>query len=241
MEEFKYQPAADIGLAPGERPLSLKREAGLISSTTRHAYYALMRAYLTTYHRLTITGRDNIPGRGPFVMIANHASHLDAMVMAVAAPSKLRNTTFPLAAGDVFFETPVVANFAMLCVNALPLWRNNCGRHALNELRTRLIEEPCAFILFPEGRRSPDGNLLEFKAGLGMIVCETEAPVIPCYLNGAHRALPRTSKIPRPAKLSLAIGEPLRFSGVPNKKAGWKQVADETRRAVVALSAGELS
>ena len=63
---------------------------------------------------------------------------------------------FPIAAGDVFFETPAWAAFAAGIMNALPMWRKKFGPHALQELRQRLVEEPCAYILFPEGARSRD-------------------------------------------------------------------------------------
>ena len=81
--------------------------------------------------------------------------------MAAMLPWRLRKNTFPLAAGDVFFDTPIMSAFAATVINALPMWRKNVGRHALDDLRTRLIEQHSSYILFPEGRRSANGPGLQ--------------------------------------------------------------------------------
>lgn len=234
MDDWEYQPAADTGLAPGERLRSLKRETGLLGSLTQSAWRVLVRAYLRGYHRLRVTGAEHLPKTAPFVMIANHSSHLDAVTLASALPWRLRRSAFPIAAGDVFFETPVASIFSAMMLNALPMWRKRCGSHAMQELRDRLIGEPAIFILFPEGTRSRDGQMGRFKPGIGMIVAGTEVPVVPCYLEGAHRAFAPGSNLPRPVPLTLRIGAPHTFSAVPNERAGWQQIAAELETAVAA-------
>ncbi|MEX0652795.1 MAG: lysophospholipid acyltransferase family protein [Phycisphaeraceae bacterium] len=236
MVDFRLEPAKDLGLTHRQRTLSLNREAGLIETGLHMGWWGFMRTYLRLYHRMRVEGRSHLPAKPPFVLIANHASHLDALAMAAPLPWRHRDCIFPLAAGDVFFETPVLATFAMACINALPVWRNNCGRHALGELRKRLVEQPCIYILFPEGRRSEDGSLLEFKAGLGMMVAETGVPVVPCWLGGAHEAWARDAIVPRPRKIVMRIGEPLDFAGIRNRREGWSKIADRARAAVVALA-----
>ena len=81
-------------------------------------------------------------------MIANHTSHLDALLLAAALPCRLCDCVFPVAAGDVFFNTPATSLFSATLLNALPMWRKNCGPHALADLKKRLIEEPCGLICF---------------------------------------------------------------------------------------------
>ena len=156
MEDWQYKPAGDLGLKSGESLRSLKREAGLIASLSQSAWRLIVRSYLRGYHRLNVTGAEHLPATAPFVMIANHSSHLDAITLASALPWKLRRSAFPIAAGDVFFETPTAALFSAMMLNALPMWRKRCGSHAMQELRDRLIGEPAIFVLFPEGTRSRD-------------------------------------------------------------------------------------
>ena len=165
-------------------------------------------------------------------MIANHTSHLDALLLAAALPCRLCDCVFPVAAGDVFFNTPAISLFSATLLNALPMWRKNCGPHALAELKKRLIEEPCGLILFPEGTRSRDGTLGPFKPGLGMLTAGTAVPVIPCHLSGAFQAFPPAARLPRPRKIRLRIGQPLVFDSVPNRRAGWEEIATRAQEAV---------
>jgi 1-acyl-sn-glycerol-3-phosphate acyltransferase len=232
MESWNYEPARDIDLTPVERAKSLKRESGLFSTAGHLAWRLATRAFFSAYHRLSVESDRSIPAEPPFVMIANHTSHLDAAVLASILPCRLCDRVFPVAAGDVFFNTPAMSLFAANLLNALPMWRKNCGSHALKDLRRRLVDEPCGLILFPEGGRSRDGSLLPFKVGLGMLVAGTAVPVIPCYLDGAFHAFPPNTRLPRPRKIRLRIGAPLVFDSVPNGREGWEQVTAQTEMAV---------
>ncbi len=234
-ENWELRPAGDHGLPLGERLRSLSRERGLMDTVFGHAWWSCMRLYLMTYHRLRIRGAERIPQSTPCVLVANHTSHLDAMTLASVMPRRLRHCTYPIAAGDTFFESPATATFAAFILNALPMWRRNVGRYALAQLRERLVGEPCAYVLFPEGTRSRTGKLGRFKPGLGMMVAGTEVPVVPCYLVGAHRAMPPDKTLPRPRRLELRVGEPMVFAAIANDKAGWKEVAAQTEAAVRAL------
>ena len=236
MEDWRYRPAADQALPPAESLRSLRREAGLPAYLAQGAWRALTRAYLRIYHRLTVHGAAHIPARPPFVLIGNHTSHLDAVTLAATLPWRLRSAAFPIAAGDVFFETPAASIFSAMMLNALPMWRKRCGSHAMQELRERLLGDPAIYILFPEGTRSRDGLMGNFKPGLGMLVAEAAAPVVPCYLDGAFHACPPSGGFPRPRRLTLRIGPPLNFAAVPNQREGWRSIAEQAEQAVRALA-----
>lgn len=237
MNDWSYKPAGDLGLKPAEAMRSLRREMGLLGSLTQGAWRLLVRLYLRGYHRLTVLGAERLPERAPFVIIGNHSSHLDALVLASALPWRLRRSAFPIAAGDVFFETPAASFFAAMMLNALPMWRKRCGSHAIQELRARLVGEPAIYVLFPEGTRSRDGRMSPFKPGLGMIVASSDVPVVPCYLDGAFAACPPGATVPRPRRLTLRIGTPLSFAHLPNERSGWQQITAELEAVVAALSA----
>ena len=236
MDDWNYRPAADQALAPAEKLRSLRREAGLPAWLMQGAWRAGTRTYLRAYHRLAVQGREHLPAQPPFVLIGNHTSHLDAVTLASALPWHLRASAFPIAAGDVFFETPAASLFSAMMLNALPMWRKRCGSHAMQELRDRLLGDPAIYILFPEGTRSRDGRLGTFKPGLGMLIAETHAPVVPCHLDGAFRACPPGSTMPRPVQLTLRIGAPLKFPETPNRREGWLAIAEQAHAAVTALA-----
>jgi 1-acyl-sn-glycerol-3-phosphate acyltransferase len=239
MEPWQLQPAHDTGLSPAERFRSVRRESGLLESLTHHVCFSLLRIYFAIAHRLTIVGRKNLPAHGPFVVVANHCSHLDALALGAALPPRHRERAFPIAAGDVFFQINMTSTFSAIMLNALPMWRKNCGPHALADLRRKLQEERAIFIIFPEGGRSRDGSMKPFKHGLGMLVAGTNVPVVPCGLVGAFEALPPDRKIPRPVTIKLIIGEALEFASTPNDRTGWSQIAarvESCARALIAQS-----
>lgn len=221
-----------------ERLASTDREPGPIEALGHRAWSCWISAYLRIWHRLQVHGRQHLPTDAPFVLIANHTSHLDALVLASLVPWRTRRSLYPIAAGDVFFERPSRAMLSSVLLNALPMRRRSMGRHALDGLRARLIEEPCGFILFPEGTRSATGDLQRFKAGLGMLIAGAEVPVVPCHLQGAFAAWPRTGKWPRPRPISVRIGAPLCFARTENTREGWLQIADDCHQAVTQLGDG---
>jgi 1-acyl-sn-glycerol-3-phosphate acyltransferase len=232
MEPWDLQPARDTGLSPSERFRSVRRESGLLESFAHHACFSFLRTYFAIAHRLSIIGRENLPSHGPFILAANHCSHLDALILGAALTPRHREGAFPIAAGDVFFQTKAVSVFSAIMLNALPMWRKNCGPHALADLRSKLQEERAIFIIFPEGGRSRTGSMMPFKHGLGMLVAETNVPVVPCGLVGTFQALPPHGKIPRPVAIRLGIGEPLNFATTPNNREGWSQIAQSVETAV---------
>jgi 1-acyl-sn-glycerol-3-phosphate acyltransferase len=236
MEPWKLQPARDFGMPLGARLRSVNREPGLIDTASHIVWWRLVRIYLLLAHRLKVVGREHLPAEPPFILVSNHQSHLDALALAAMLPWQNRIRTYPIAAMDTFFESPVTAAFAASTVNALPMQRGKATAHALDDLRTRLIEEKCIYILFPEGTRSRDGTIAPFKPGIGMFLAGTDVPVVPCHLQGTFEALPATRRIPRPTPIRLQIGEPLRFKDVPKGREGWTQIAGALENAVRALA-----
>ena len=232
MKQWTYEPAHDVALEPSQRWRSVHRESGLSERIVQGMWWAAMHGWLLLWHRLRVEGWEHLPQRAPFVLVANHTSHLDALLLASALPRKLRRVVLPIAAGDTFFDTPTVAAFAAWCLNALPLWRKNAGRHALDQLRQRLLAEPCGYILFPEGTRSRDGEMGHFRGGIGMLVAGADVPVVPCYIRGGHEAWPPDRRLPRPRKISVVIGTPLNFQSISNDRDGWELVARQTEAAV---------
>lgn len=232
MHDWTYQPAQDHDLAGMQKLASVRREPGLPTLLFNQGWGMLSASFLKLGCRLRITGRDNLPPRGPFVMAANHCSHLDALCLNAAMPMRLRHEAFPVAAGDTFFDTPAHAALAALFLNAVPMWRRNVGRHALDDLRAKLTTTGCILLLFPEGTRSRDGRLGPFKSGLGMLVAGTSVPVVPCHIAGTFEAFPPQARRPRLVPIRVKIGPALRFAEAGNDREGWALVASRVRRAV---------
>jgi 1-acyl-sn-glycerol-3-phosphate acyltransferase len=235
MQDWKLQPARDHGLPLGEQIRSTRREGGLVNAITNQIWCSSVALYLKAAHRLSIEGREHLPESGSFVLVANHASHLDSLILVSSVARRLRDRVFPVAAGDTFFSSPLTGIFSALFVNALPMWRQRKCGHALADLRERLTQDQCIFVVFPEGTRTRTGTMAPFKAGLGMLVAGTSVPVVPCRLTGTFQALPPHRRLPRPTKVCLKIGKPISFMEVPNDRNGWQTVANATEAAVIGL------
>jgi 1-acyl-sn-glycerol-3-phosphate acyltransferase len=236
MEEWRFEPAHDFGLSAEERRLSLRREVGLESAISCFLWRSITRLYLATAHRLKIRGRENLPTRPPFVLVANHASHLDAIILGAILPLRFIGAVFPIAAGDTFFTKRASSIFATAFMNALPIWRRSSGAHSLEDLRERLLKGSSVYILFPEGTRTRTGAMAAFKPGLGRLVAGTSVPIVPCYLTGTFAALPASAAVPRWKKICVTIGKPLSFSATTNDRVGWEFIAAATETAVRALA-----
>ena len=234
MERWDLRPARDIGLPLSERLRSPDRENSLFETGIHLTWCALTRIYLAGAHRFQVKGKERIPPP-PFILAANHSSHLDTVCLTAILPVAVRMNVFPLAAGDTFFETPIRSAFAAAIVNALPLSRRRCHREEIENLRRRLHDDHCGYILFPEGTRTRTGQMGLFKDGVGMLVAGTPVPVIPCRFAGTYEAMPVGRWIPRWRTVRLIVGEPLRFDAVPNDREGWRIVARGVERAVTAL------
>jgi 1-acyl-sn-glycerol-3-phosphate acyltransferase len=236
MDDWKLEPAHDLGLVGMDRYRSLRRESGLVGSLARLASWGLIRALLGFLHGLKVIGRENLPAQPSFVLAANHASHLDALVLGAAIPLVWRDCIHPIAAGDTFFEKTTTAALVTTLLGALPIWRRKNAPHQIQTLRQRLLEQPSIYILFPEGTRTRDGTMRPFKSGIGMLVAGTAIPIVPCYLQGPFEAFPPHSVLPRLHRITVRIGTPLAFPSVNNNHAGWNEIGRAIETAVHALA-----
>jgi 1-acyl-sn-glycerol-3-phosphate acyltransferase len=218
-----------------ERLRRFPRQPDVIVYNFRAVIALLIRGLLRLYLRFEIVGWENVPNdKKSFVMVANHASHLDTLCLLAALPLARLHRAFPVAAEDYFFRSLPRTWFAAVAMNALPFGRRMRVRESLT-LCARLLAEPGhVLIIFPEGTRSRTGAMQPFKPGVGALLAETEVDVLPCYVEGAFRAWPKGRRLPRPRKVRLIIGAARRYGGKDEAGA----IAAELRGAVEALKNG---
>lgn len=236
MEEWHYKAAKDQDLKPGEWSRSVRRDPGLVGASSGALRWGIVRSYLRCAHRLHVEGREHIPRDMPFVLIANHASHLDALVLGSVLPVSLNHRVFPIGAGDTFFRYKTTAVLSSLFLNVLPMARDGSGGGSLMQLRERLVDGDCGYMIFPEGTRTRSGQIGRFKAGVGMLTAGTSVPVVPCFLKGTFEAWPSSRRLPRPGSVALRIGSPLAFDDVENDRSGWMKIAEKLKETVCKLA-----
>jgi 1-acyl-sn-glycerol-3-phosphate acyltransferase len=235
MDAWHYEPTGDFDQAPIQRLKNFPRHPDLLVYGLRSLAHLVIRGLMRVWHRLEIHGRENLPANSSFVVVANHGSHLDAPALLAALPLAKIHRAFPAAASDYFFTNVSKLVFSAVVINAMPFDRKQNPRQSLDLCR-QLLEAPGhVLILFPEGTRTLDGEIARFKPGIGFLIAGSDIPVVPCHLDGAHRAWPKGAWIPRPRKLRVTIGKPVRFADRQPVKDDAIAIADALRNAVLAL------
>lgn len=164
-------------------------------------YYWIFRVVfiiiLKLFFRFKIEGRKNLPQKTNFIVVANHNSFLDTLVIGVAIPKKV----YWLALKEVYGVFWI--KWFLQKIDALPTGGSS-------EKTVYLLTENKNVGLFPEGMRSFDGRLREFKRGTAMLALRTGRPIIPCAILGTHEALPRGAKFPKLFRsVKVKIGKPI--------------------------------
>ncbi|WP_426244914.1 lysophospholipid acyltransferase family protein [Nocardioides sp. LHG3406-4] len=194
--------------------------------------------------RPVVTGLDNIPRTGGVILASNHLSFVDSVVIPVVVPRKVA-----FLAKKEYFEGTGVKGLLTRAwfegIGMLPVDRDD-PQAAINSLDTALavVSRGGAFGIYPEGTRSRDGRLYRGRTGAAHVALTAGVPIVPVGLRGTEALMPVGSNRPRLAKVHIAFGEPLdftgRFDGVPLGRAR-REVTDEVMAAIAALSGQELA
>jgi long-chain acyl-CoA synthetase len=195
----------------------------------------VLRAYVRSRHFLAVEGLENL-GDGPYVFTPNHSSHFDLLSIASSLPPGLVHRTFAVAAKDYFFNRSWKAVGARLFVNAIPFDRRGRVDESMRKCREAL-DGAGSLVIFPEGTRSPDGRLQEFKPGVGQLLAgNPAAKAVPVFIDGAHEIMPKGSKFPAAGKLRVRYGKPISFAHLPPEAESYRIVSARLREAVEALA-----
>lgn len=157
-----------------------------------------------------VYGRAHIPHHNPnIIVVANHSSHLD-MGLIKYALGDFGQDIRALAAEDYFFDDPVRKTYFNNFTNLIPVARSGSLEGSLVHAEEALTQGEM-LLIFPEGTRSKDGKLKEFRSGMGYLAATRGVDILPIYLSGTHRALPKGNTIPSLAsrKLKVYIGAPI--------------------------------
>jgi len=237
MDAWRYDTAQDLDHTLLERLRRCPREPDMLVYGLRALAALGIRAWLRVYHHLKVIGREHLRAEGSYVLVANHASHLDTLSLLSVLPLQKLHRAFPAAAADYFFTSVPRITVAAVIVNALPFDREVHFRQSLALCRALLANQGNILIIFPEGTRSVTGAIGPFKPGVGLLLAGTDVPVLPCHIDGAFEAWPKGRLLPRPGRLRLVIGAPRNYAALPPGKGSALQICHELREAVLDLAA----
>ena len=165
-----------------------------------------------------VKGKSFIPQNRNFLVVANHASHLDMGLIKVVLGEQGEKLA-ALAARDYFFDTAIKRAYFENFTNLIPMDRKGSLRESLR-LAGEALNQGFHLLIFPEGTRSQSGELLEFKPTLGYLALTYKVDVLPLYLEGTHEALPKGALFPKREKLRVRVGPPLEYRALKARTLG---------------------
>jgi long-chain acyl-CoA synthetase len=206
-ERVKLSWAEILGQEPSEEVRRfLMLDAGVLCTAGKHAIKTFLNVLYMLYGRMSVKGIENLPSMGPYIIAPNHVSYADAPAVMAAIPWGIGSHTFFLGHAR-YFGGPVTSRIARV-IHVIPVDMETRLTGAL-QLSAHVLRQGKILCVFPEGSRSHDGNLKEFKKGIGIIAKELNVPVIPTAIRGTFEMLPPDKTFPRPAKVSVSFGKPV--------------------------------
>lgn len=164
-----------------------------------------LKVFFKLYNHLQIEGLENIP-KEPVIFAPNHQSYLDGFLLVSSLPTKTLKNTYFLAEETYFqsdFKKFIAKNFNIILVNV-----NKNLKQTLQKSAT-VLKKGKNIVIFPEGARTRDGSLLEFKKGFAILSKELNIPVVPVVIKGAFESYPINAKLPKPYPIKIKYLNPI--------------------------------
>jgi len=175
----------------------------------------IVRVFLSVFFRPRAYGQGNVPEHGGALLLSNHQSYLDPVLIGAFSPRRLL-----YMARLTLFTNPVFGGLIRL-LGVFPVKRGRPDRGSIR-LAIRHLQSGEIVVMFPEGTRTPDGELQRVKGGFKLLVGKASVPVIPVALDGAHRVWSRWRALPRPGRIRVMYGPvipPEEFDGLTDREA----------------------
>jgi long-chain acyl-CoA synthetase len=177
---------------------------------------------------MRVDGRAHLADiEGPVIFAANHQSHMDTPMILAALPRRFRYRVAPAMAKEFFkahffpaeygrlarFTNSLNYYLSALFFNAFPLPQREAGARQTLRYIGDILEDGFSVLIFPEGKRTDNGDIDRFRPGIGMIASRLDVPVVPVRIDGLDRVLHHTWRMARPGRMRVAFGAPLRLTG----------------------------
>ncbi|MEW6747042.1 MAG: 1-acyl-sn-glycerol-3-phosphate acyltransferase [Planctomycetota bacterium] len=175
----------------------------------------ILRPFVRVFSGIDVLGRENLRSLDRFIVVANHNSHYDTLLLFCLLPIRQLSITHPVADQTYFSRSRLV--FRLVSLVFQPIWieRGEATREndPLVEIE-KVIGRGHNVILYPEGTRGAPGEMLPFRSGIGRLAVRYPTlPIVPVYLSGPERVLPKKSGLPLPFCSHVVVGPPQRSHG----------------------------
>ncbi len=177
--------------------------------------------------KVAITGLENIDSRGSYIFISNHQGWFDIFTALGKLPVR-----FSWLAKEELFKIPILGQ-AMSRAGYIPIDRSDHRKALIGMNRAaRVIRQGTSVFIFPEGTRSADGVIRDFKKGGFVLATKSQQPIVPISISGSYRILPKDSWTIHPGEIRFSISKPIRTQGSERKDRD--QIIKQVREAICA-------
>jgi len=201
-ELLNEKPAEDI-----IKKISLKPNQ--MTNLSMLLFAEILRLMFKVIWRLKIFGIENISKMGKCILCVNHGSYLDAFIVEASVPASLRKNLF-FVGFKAYFEQPIIRNIIKY-IKVIPI---DPGMHFVEAMQASsyVLKNDKMVCIFPEGQRSIDGSVKEFKKGVGILAKELNIPLVPVLITGSYESWPRTKPLPVAHPIKITFGRPFNFN-----------------------------
>jgi 1-acyl-sn-glycerol-3-phosphate acyltransferase len=178
-------------------------------------FLAAIQPIVTIAIGLRIVHKERLPKSGPAIVIANHNSHLDTMVIMNLFPVSLLDKLRPVAAEDYFLSNAFLHWFSVEIMNIIPFQRRSKTYHENPfDLCSQSLAKGEILIIYPEGSRGEPERLSQFKNGIAHLAkSHPNIPIYPIFMHGLGKSLPKGEALLVPFFCDVFIGEPIYWNG----------------------------
>ncbi len=173
----------------------------------------LIRPLIVLFIGVRKVGELRLP-RGQFIIVSNHASHVDTLVLLSLIPLRRLKEVRPVAAADYWTKNRLIYAVVSFLFNVLPIPRRPSLRDNPLRIMEKALDEGYSLVIYPEGTRSYGESLGPFKGGVAYLIeRRPDLTILPVFISNTWKVLPKGHLLPLPLFVEVAIGEPMRFSG----------------------------
>ncbi len=196
-----------------------------------NVFYTLAKWLAKLFFEFRVVHPERIPEEGGLILAVNHQSYFDPPLAGICC----RRGVYYLARKTLLdwpFFGPLFP-----AMNVIPVDRDGNDMSALKGV-IRIIRQGNGVVLFPEGTRSPDGQLQPARPGIGLVIAKTGAPVLPMRIFGSHEAFPKGTNAIRRHPITVVIGSPIHFAAdelTPATRETYQTLGDRVMTEIAAL------
>ena len=182
---------------------------------------------LKVYNRMRVLGLKDVDPKRQYIVVCNHCSNLDPVVIGGTFPTRLR-----YLAKSELFQCPGFSHL-LLALGAIPVKKQDSqSAGATLKAFLSLLEDGESVLIFPEGGRSDDGALKPLEGGVALIALKSKVAILPAYIRGSFQAMPPGAPWIKPVRISVTYGSPIDPSPYVSCESGGKEARGKLLQAI---------